>query len=77
MSETPNVKLRNELGGIQLEEGPNADNLAIALATYFDIHMDRPDPDPDTGDLGWGDWVIEKTNDALDKIVTELNLANR
>lgn len=61
----------NRIGGVDLEDCPGSDNLAIALATYFSGHIDRPDPDPDTED-GWGEWVLAKTNEALRRIAEEV-----
>lgn len=36
-------------------------NVAIALASYFSDHLDRPEDDEE-GEDGWGVWVIEQTN---------------
>lgn len=71
---TKNEK-RNYLGNIYVEDDPTSDNLAIALASYFEKHIDRPDEDPAWEDTEWGQWVIEKTNRALDRIAeaTDLN----
>jgi hypothetical protein len=55
----------NRLGGIPVEDCPRSDNLAIVLATYFSEHMDRPENDPENTDLGWGEWVLKKTDEAL------------
>ncbi len=70
--ENPPVS-RNFLGGVYIENSSSADNLAIALCSYFSKHTDRPDDDPEHDDnFHWGDWVIEKTNAALDLIASEL-----
>lgn len=61
-------RLRNIIGGCDVEDGLWMDNLAIVLCTYFSDHMDRPDPDPESDDSGWGEWVTEKTNQALTRI---------
>ena len=45
-----------------------ADNLAIALCSYFDGHMGRPEDDEDDDETGWGPWVIERVNEALEDI---------
>jgi hypothetical protein len=66
-----NQNLINRLGGAYIQGTSDSDNLAIALATYFEGHMDRPDPDPDTED-GWGEWVLAKTNEALRRIAEEV-----
>ena len=66
-----NQSTLNRLGGVYLEGNSDSDNLAVALASYFSHHMDRPDPDPDTED-GWGEWVLAKTNEALRRIAEEI-----
>lgn len=49
------------------------DNIAIALANYFSERDDRPEDDPPHPEHeGWGTWVIEKTEDALARIVDEV-----
>ncbi len=62
---------RSRIGGIPVEETPGSDNLGIALAAYFEKHLDRPKDDPDD-EHGWGVWVMQKTNAALDLIAAEL-----
>jgi len=56
-------ELRNKIGCIDA----GGDNVAIALASYFEGHMGRPENDRDD-DLGWGPWVVEQTNAVLDRI---------
>lgn len=70
---------RNKLGGIYIEKATWSDNLAIALASYFSGHLDRPDNDEDDPELGWGKWVLMKTDEALDLVLKEINenISNR
>jgi hypothetical protein len=65
--------LRMVLGGSSVEDVDLSDTLAIALATYFSDHRDRPNPDPED-ESGWGEWVVGKTNAALTLITKELIL---
>jgi regulator of replication initiation timing len=67
----------NMVGGIQVEDGnkyAGADNLAIVLASYFERHMDRPEPDPE-GENGWGEWAEAKARKAMQIIADEINKA--
>lgn len=69
MKPQPDDKTRNFLGGIYIENTGDSDTLGIALASYFESHMDRPEKDVDEeGESGWGPWAIQKTNEALDTI---------
>jgi len=69
---------RNKIGCLPaLADDEGGDNIAIALASYFDGHSARPKNDPEDTELGWGVWVIEKTNDALDRITATLSNAPR
>jgi hypothetical protein len=65
-------ELRNKvasLDAVPTDKGWDADNLGIALATYYSKHPDRPADDKDDTELGWGAWVMAQTNDALDRII--------
>lgn len=55
----------NEIGGMCVEDIFDSDNLTIVLASYFERHIDHPEDDDIDNDLGWSDWVIKKTNEAL------------
>lgn len=62
---------RNELGNLNIERG-DSDNLGIALCSYFESHIERPRDDPE-GELGWGEWVVDKSNEALDYLAEKIN----
>ena len=71
------IKLRNLIGSIPaiayqpgVLDCAGEDNVAIALATYFEDRDDRPKDDPPSPESeSWGAWTIEKTDAALDRIV--------
>jgi hypothetical protein len=66
--------LRNRLGGLLVEDDNShgiPDTLAIALCSYFEDHVDRPDDDPIDDELGWGKWVVAKVEAAIDRLVAE------
>ena len=69
-----NITLRNRLGCLPATmTDVGGDNIAIALASYFEAHPNRPENDPPDTDTGsWGTWTVQQTNDALDRIVTEM-----
>jgi hypothetical protein len=67
--------LINRLAGVQVEDldpsyGPS-DNLAIVLCSYFEKHGHRPVDDPET-ENGWGEWVIQKYERAMELILKEV-----
>ena len=65
--------LRNKIGCLPAEEGGLAtdDNLAIALACYFERRPECP-MDDINNETGWSQWAMEKTNDLIDRIVEAL-----
>ncbi len=59
------LTLREALAGAEVD----TDNLSIVLCTYFSRHANRPEDDEENEDNHyWGDWVIQKCDEALDKI---------
>lgn len=64
-------EMRSKIGGVSVEDAVGADNLAVVLCIYFTDHMGRPDDDPET-EYGWGEWVEQKSNEALDLIAKSL-----
>ena len=65
---------KNKLGHFGPEVGVDIDNLSIILCTYFSDHMERPESDEATegDDNGhWGDWVVDKVDKYIDKLVEE------
>lgn len=64
-------RLRNLIGGHDCEPDVTcSDNLAIAIISYFESHMDCPDDDQ-TED-GWSQWATDKTNAVLDRLTDEV-----
>ena len=70
-------QLKAVIGGGMLEDSAMSDTLAIALCTYFEKHMNRPDDDPEDDEKGWSKWVIEKCEEALDLIVADVTAWNQ
>ena len=76
--------LRHAVSGARLEDKKCwADNLSIALCTYFSQHEDRPEGDELTEDEGnsyWGEWVSSKADEAieliLESVTEEINKGN-
>ena len=68
------TKARNVLGSISVESAEHepCDNLAIALVSYFERHMDCPD-EPNDSELGWKPWALAKCDTALDLIVAHIH----
>lgn len=64
-------ELIHRLSVASVEEG-YSDNLSIVLASYFERHEDRPKDDPIDTELGWGVWVIEKTEEAIEYITEQI-----
>ena len=58
----------NRLGRASIDGIGESDNLSIALASYFEGHVGRPDDDPIDDETGYGEWVMEKTLSALEEI---------
>lgn len=71
MKEKDIKTLMNLIGCLPVIEGGycTEDNLAIALATYFEEHPDKPENAKVDDETGWSDWAIEKTDDVLRRIV--------
>lgn len=63
--------LANIIGGFDLEEGTLGDNLAIALVSYFEGHLDCPDDDPRT-EYGWGEWASQKCDEAIELLAKQI-----
>ena len=66
-------KARNKIGSLPvIEEGrASDDNLSIAMAYYFSGHPDCPQNDEFDDEIGWGKWVLDQTENLLDRIVKE------
>jgi Lar family restriction alleviation protein len=64
--------VRGDFAGISTDEGFAADNLAIALCSYFSDSLIRPVNDEET-ENGWGAWVEAQTDKVLDAITAKAN----
>ena len=62
--------LQNKVGSIPaFDDGcVTDDNIAIALATYFEGLPECPDDDVDD-EIGWSVWAVEKSDDAINRII--------
>jgi hypothetical protein len=78
MDKNQTINLRNRIGRLPALDGGHIDdynfddNLTIALATYYENHPKRPSNDEIDSEVGWGKWVIEKTNNVLERVITLL-----
>jgi hypothetical protein len=64
----PAVKaMRHAIASVNIESDATGDNLAIALCTYFEDHLDCPDEEEDD-ECGWKPWVSRMCDRALDRI---------
>ena len=66
-------RIRQSVGGTDLEDHPNSDNVAIALCTYFESLPDCPDTEKED-ETGWRTWAVNKTDEALARIVDAVML---
>jgi hypothetical protein len=69
------VFVRGDFAGISTDEGFAADNLAVALCSYFSDSLIRPVNDEET-ENGWGAWVEAQTDKVLDAIAAKANSRN-
>lgn len=60
------------LSSLDIERDTASDNLSIVLATYFSEHMDRPEDDPDDDEFGWGEWVIDQTENTIEYMAEQI-----
>ena len=67
-------RIRNEVGSIPaMDDGvATDDNVAIALATYFESLPECPINDIND-EIGWSQWAVDKTNNVIDRIVKKLS----
>lgn len=64
-------ELRDLIANVSAGDMIPADCVGIALASYFEGHMNLPDDD-EIGEDGWSIWAIAQTNHTLDAIVEAL-----
>ena len=53
------------------EDKHETDSLGVAIASYFDGRLDKPENDPIDEETGWSKWVMRRTDFVLDKIDAE------
>lgn len=73
-------EIAERIVGVNAEDRPYSDNLAIVLCSYFSAHINRPNGDEDDMDEGgWSPWTIEKYNASKkmlsDYVATALRIA--
>jgi len=66
------MDLRNLIANTNAGDMSSADCVGIALASYFEDHMDLPDTD-EIGEDGWSVWAMGQTNHTLDAIVDAIH----
>jgi hypothetical protein len=78
MAESQLRRVRDALAGASLPVSDSdnlADNLAIALCSYFKGHLDRPEDDEHDDENGWSEWTVQQTNSALERLARAAILA--
>lgn len=60
--------LRSLIANINAGDMMLADCVGVALASYFEDHIDLPNDD-EIGEDGWSVWAMRQTNYTLDAIV--------
>ncbi len=72
MNKKTKDKLECVIAMSPMEDDVSTDCLAVALCSYFDDHMDKPENDPVDDEKGWGEWVCGKYEKAQENILNEV-----
>jgi hypothetical protein len=67
-TEMTKEELRNLIANVNAGDMASTECVGIALASYFEGHMDLPEVD-EIGEDGWSVWAIAQMNHTLDAIV--------
>ena len=63
--------MADDIACVLVEDGPMADNLIIAMCTYFEGHPERPVDDEPQGEECWGPWALAKANECIRRVATQ------